>query len=70
MSPKKKIWYRPNEVQALLKAVEAYRSGDNFGPDALWQAIQSNKACQNLNLTGKYTQTQLRNKAKKLYKET
>ena len=69
MTPEKKIWFRPSEVHALLKASEEYKRGEKFGMDALWQTIRRNKECEKLNLRGKYSQTQLCHKAIELYKE-
>ena len=69
ISPKKKkIWFRSNEIQALLKAMEAHRNAGNVEADGLWQTIESNEACQKLKLTQKYTKIQLCNKVKKMVK--
>lgn len=68
ISPKKKIWYRPNEVQALLKATERHRNAGDFEPDGLWQTIKGSKACQTLKLTEKYTKYQLCSKVKRMAK--
>jgi hypothetical protein len=65
-SPKKeKIYFLPRETQALMKATEAFYKEDNFDPDAIWQCINNDEACQKLKITEKYGKMQQHNKVKR-----
>jgi hypothetical protein len=48
-----------------MKATEAFYKEDNFDPDAIWQCINNDEACQKLKITEKYGKMQLRNKVKR-----